>query len=158
MLELPVTTTQDYSLFNYLRSFSWISEQEIDLILQQNGLMSFIVHPDYIKKERENRLYQQLLARLVQLREEKNLWLATPGQIDRWWRQRSKMTLVKDGDDWRIEGREANGLGLPCCGKEREPCLYGPECGCRRACPMSFIPPDLAARCTLFIRGRAGNL
>ena len=105
MLELPVTTTQDYSLFNYLRSFSLdLWNREIDLILQQNGLMSFIVHPDYIKKERENRLYQQLLARLVQLREEKNLWLATPGQIDRWWRQRSKMTLVKDGDDWRIEG------------------------------------------------------
>jgi hypothetical protein len=105
MLELPVTTTQDYSLFNYLRKFSidlW--KQEVDLILEQNGLMNFIVHPDYITKERENNLYRQLLAHLVRLRDRNNVWIAAPGQIDRWWRQRSKMELVKDGDGWRIEG------------------------------------------------------
>jgi hypothetical protein len=105
MLELPVTTTQDYSLFNYLRSFSidlW--KRQIDLILEQNGLISFIVHPDYITKERESRIYQQLLAHLAWLRTQKSVWVAAPGEIDRWWRQRSKMELVSDGGGWRIEG------------------------------------------------------
>ncbi|MFY9644130.1 MAG: hypothetical protein WAK29_03075 [Terriglobales bacterium] len=105
MLELPVTTTQDYSLFNYLRSFSidlW--KRETDLLLEQNGLMSFIVHPDYIMQERENGLYRQLLAYLVRLRDEKNVWVTAPGNIDRWWRQRSKLKLVQHGDGWRIEG------------------------------------------------------
>lgn len=105
MLELPVTTTQDYSLFNYLRKFSidlW--KQEIDLLLEQNGLISFIVHPDYITRDRENQIYQQLLAHLDGLRVSKNIWIAAPGEIDRWWRQRSKMELVKDGDGWRVEG------------------------------------------------------
>jgi len=105
MLELPVTTTQDYSLFNYLRSFSidlW--KRQIELILEQNGLISFIVHPDYITKDRENHIYQQLLAHLAWLRTWKNAWVAAPGEIDRWWRQRSKMELVGDGDEWRIEG------------------------------------------------------
>src|ERR1017187_10914860 len=91
MLELPVTTTQDYSLFNYLRSFSidlW--KKEIDLILGQNGLISFIVHPDYITKARESNLYQQLLTHLVWLREQKSVWIAASGEIDRWWRQRSQ--------------------------------------------------------------------
>lgn len=105
MLELPVTTTQDYSLFNYLRSFSidhW--KRQIDLILEQNGLISFIVHPDYIIKDRESRIYQQLLAHLVWLRTWKNAWVVTPGEIDRWWRQRSKMELVSHGGGWRVEG------------------------------------------------------
>jgi hypothetical protein len=105
ILELPVTTTQDYSLFNYVRSFSidlW--KRQTDLILQQNGLMSFIVHPDYITKDREGRVYHQLLAHLVELRARKNVWIATPGEIDRWWRERSRMTLVRDGDEWRVEG------------------------------------------------------
>ena len=105
MLELPVTTTQDYSLFNYLRTFSinlW--KQQIDLILEQNGLISFIVHPDYIMGDREIRVYRELLAHLTQLRTRENVWLAAPGEIDRWWRQRSEMKLVSDGDGWRIEG------------------------------------------------------
>jgi hypothetical protein len=118
LLELPVTTTQDYSLFNYLRSFSidlW--KKEIDLILEQNGLISFIVHPDYITKARESGVYQQLLTHLVGLREQKNVWIAAPGEIDRWWRQRSQMVLVKNGDGWRIEGE----------GRERAQLAYASE-------------------------------
>jgi hypothetical protein len=105
ILEIPVTTTQDYALFNFVRSFSidlW--ERQTDLILKQNGLMSFIVHPDYITKHRESRVYHQLLAHLAELRRRKNTWIATPGEIDRWWRERSNMTLVRDRDEWRVEG------------------------------------------------------
>jgi hypothetical protein len=105
ILEIPVTTTQDYSLFNYLRSFSidlW--EKQVDLILKQNGLMSFIVHPDYILEKRESSVYRQLLAHLAFLGQQQKVWLAAPGEIDRWWRQRSKMALVFDGETWRVEG------------------------------------------------------
>jgi hypothetical protein len=121
MLELPVTTTQDYSLFNYVRSFSidlW--KRQIDLILEQNGLISFIVHPDYITGDREGRVYQQLLAHLASVRNRKNVWVATPGEIDRWWRQRSRMMLVRDGAGWRVEGE----------GSERASVAYASEeCG-----------------------------
>ncbi|MGB8008670.1 MAG: hypothetical protein WCF48_16205, partial [Terriglobales bacterium] len=55
-------------------------------------------------QERENSLYRQLLAYLVRLRDEKNVWVTAPGNIDRWWRQRSKLKLVQHGDGWRIEG------------------------------------------------------
>jgi hypothetical protein len=105
ILELPVTTTQDYSLFTYLQSFSidhW--KRQIDLLLEQNGLISFIVHPDYITKDRERRIYQQLLAHLAWLRTRANVWVAAPGDINQWWRQRSKMELVSDGAAWRVEG------------------------------------------------------
>lgn len=105
ILELPVTTTQDYALFNYLNEFSidlW--KRQIELIMEQHGLASFIVHPDYITKPREWNVYKSLLAHLAQLRDEKKLWVPLSGEVDRWWRQRAKMTLVEEQHGVRIEG------------------------------------------------------
>lgn len=105
ILELPVTTTQDYALFNYLNEHSidlW--KRQIDLVMERHGLISFIVHPDYITRSREWKVYESLLTDLVQLRDEKGLWIPTPGEVDRWWRQRAKMTMVEDRDGVRIEG------------------------------------------------------
>ena len=51
ILELPVTTIQDYTLFNILNDYSInIWKSQIDLIMEKYGFMSFIVHPDYIMK------------------------------------------------------------------------------------------------------------
>lgn len=105
ILELPVTTVQDYALFNYLNQYSidlW--KQQTELIMEKHGLITFIIHPDYITKPREQNVYRSLLEHLVQLRDEKRLWISTPGEVDRWWRRRAKMTLVEDGDGVRIEG------------------------------------------------------
>jgi len=105
ILELPVTTTQDYALFNYLNEYSidlW--RRQIELIMEQHGLVSFIVHPDYITKSREWNVYKSLLAHLAELRDEKGLWIPTSGKVDRWWRQRAKMTIVEDQHGVRIEG------------------------------------------------------
>ncbi len=105
ILELPVTTTQDYSLFNYLRSRSTdLWKKQSGLILQQNGLISFIVHPDYIMKSRERNAYEKLLAHLSDLRSREHVWIPKPGDVDLWWRQRSQMRLVQDGECWRVEG------------------------------------------------------
>ena len=105
LLELPVTTTQDYTLFNILNDYSidlW--KQQINLIMEKHGLISFIVHPDYVGGTRERAVYEALLAHLADLKSEKGIWIATPGEVDRWWRQRAEMKLVKDGIGWRIEG------------------------------------------------------
>jgi hypothetical protein len=105
ILELPVTTTQDYALFNYLNEYSidlW--RRQIELIMEQHGLITFIVHPDYITEPREWNVYKSLLAHLAQLRDEKKLWIPLPGEVDRWWRQRAKMTIVEDDHGIRIEG------------------------------------------------------
>jgi hypothetical protein len=102
---LPATTTQDYALFNYLNEYSidlW--RRQIELIMEQYGLINFIVHPDYITKSREWNVYKSLLAHLARLRDEKKLWIPLPGDVDRWWRQRAKMTIVEDDRGVRIEG------------------------------------------------------
>lgn len=109
ILEIPVTTTQDYTLFHILNDYSidlW--KQQSEIIRQKHGCMSFLVHPDYIGKPRETTVYQQLLEYLVRLRDEQDLWIAKPGDVNRWWRQRSKMRLVHGRRGLKIvgEGRE----------------------------------------------------
>jgi hypothetical protein len=105
MLELPVTTTQDYTLFHILRQ-SDIShwKRQARLILERHGLISFIVHPDYIMGRAHLQLYRDLLAYLSSLRAEENVWIALPGEVDGWWRARSRMTLVSEAGRWHIEG------------------------------------------------------
>jgi hypothetical protein len=105
ILELPVTTTQDYMLFHVLKDYSislW--KQQISMIMERAGFISFIVHPDYIMEPRASAVYKELLLHLCDLRAKENLWIATPGEVNRWWRQRAKMRIVEDGGEPRIEG------------------------------------------------------
>jgi len=118
ILELPVTTTQDYSLFHILNDYSidlW--KQQTELIMEKHGLMSFIVHPDYISGAREQSVYKELLTYLSTIRDEKNVWIPTSSEVNRWWRQRREMRLVPQGDGWRIEGE----------GRERARIAYARE-------------------------------
>lgn len=106
VLELPLTTTQDYSLFHILQTYSLdLWKRQIALITEKHGLVSFIVHPDYVIEERARDTYRSLLDYLAQLRADGVLWIAQPGEVDRWWRERSRMRIVRDGHRWRIEGR-----------------------------------------------------
>lgn len=105
LLELPLTTVQDYAMFYILRERSidlW--KQQIEIISAHHGLISFILHPDYVVSERERNLCTELLSYLSQLREQRSLWIALPGEIDRWCRQRRQMQLVRQSGNWRIRG------------------------------------------------------
>lgn len=105
ILQLPLTTTQDYSLFEVLRTHSidlW--KKQIDLILQKHGLISFIVHPDYIIDKKSQDTYKSLLEYLAQMRSEGKIWLTLPREANDWWRQRRQMKLVPCNGAWRIEG------------------------------------------------------
>jgi len=108
ILELPVTTIQDYTLFHVLNERSidlW--KTQVELILKKNGLASFIVHPDYVIEHDTLSLYEGLLSYLRELREKTPVWFALPTDVDSWWRARSKMSVVKDGHSWRIEGDDS---------------------------------------------------
>lgn len=105
ILEIPVTAIQDYTLFHILNDYSIdIWKEQIDLILSKHGCMSFIVHPDYVIEPREQDVYRRLLAYLNQVRDERNVWMSTPCQVNRWWRQRDAMRIVNCGNSWQIEG------------------------------------------------------
>lgn len=105
ILEIPLTTVQDYALFHYLGEYGTsLWKQQMDLIRSQNGLASFLVHPDYIVESRARDVYLELLEYLCGLRDSENVWLARPGDVNDWWRARNKMKLVYAGNRWIVDG------------------------------------------------------
>jgi hypothetical protein len=119
VLELPVTMTQDYTLFNILNDYSTkLWQQQTELIMEKYGLINVIIHPDYITGPRERAIYEALLHHLVDLREKRNVWITIPGEVNRWWRQRAQMTIVEEDGLLRIEG----------AGNERASIAYASEC------------------------------
>jgi hypothetical protein len=105
LVELPLTTIQDYSLFHILNDYSirtW--KQQVERIVSRNGLISILTHPDYLGETRARAVYMELLTYLTGMRQAAQLWLTLPGEVDRWWRNRAAMRLVEDGAGWRIEG------------------------------------------------------
>ncbi len=139
ILELPVTTTQDYTLFNILHDYSidlW--KKQINLIMEKHGLISFIVHPDYVGGSRERTVYEALLAHLALLRREQGIWIATPGEVDRWWRDRAEMKLIKDRTGWRIQGP----------GSERARIAYASQKDGRIFYKRSSTPAEFSPRTT----------
>jgi hypothetical protein len=118
MIELPVTTTQDYTLFHILNDRSidlW--KRQTELIMERHGLISFIIHPDYVIQQKERAVYQNLLAYLDGLRSKQNVWIALPCEIENWWRQRAAMRINEENGDLRIEG----------AGSERATIAYASE-------------------------------
>jgi hypothetical protein len=108
LVELPLTATQDYSLFQILGEYSTqLWRTQIDSIREHCGLISFIAHPDYLIEKRARAVFAELLAYLQRLRAEYNTWIPLPSEVDRWWRNRSQMTLRHDGDTWRVEGPDS---------------------------------------------------
>jgi hypothetical protein len=123
ILEIPVTTIQDYSLYNILNDYSIsIWKKQTKIIMEKHGCMSFIVHPDYVMQPRALATYKELLEHLNLLRNEKNVWVTIPGEVNRWWRQRASMRLVKTDQGWRIEGEGAERAQIAWA-SEKDGCL-----------------------------------
>ena len=104
-LELPLTTTQDYSTFHILRHYSielW--KRQLSLLQKSHGLMSFIVHPDYLIERRARGTYEALLDYLRDLVAREHIWATLPGEVDRWWRARAELKVLPEGNGWVIEG------------------------------------------------------
>jgi hypothetical protein len=107
ILEIPLTTSEDYSVFHILKEDSTaLWRKQLELIRQRNGLMSVLAHPDYLVSSRTRKLYESLLDHLRELVSGGKIWAALPGEVDQWWRARSKMNLIQKDGEWVIEGPE----------------------------------------------------
>jgi peptidoglycan/xylan/chitin deacetylase (PgdA/CDA1 family) len=106
VLELPLTTIQDYPLYNIIRQDPiemWT--KQMDAIIAKHGLISFIIHPDYTTTPEKQQLYRQLLGLMKKRSEENDVWLALPGEVDEWWRERNAMNFTRENGKWTIEGK-----------------------------------------------------
>lgn len=94
VVELPITLPQDHTLWEVLQDRSierWV--QKASWVAQHGGLVTLIVHPDYVVDEDRLGLYEQFL---VWLRAQDGAWHALPRDIARWWREREGLE-VRDG-------------------------------------------------------------
>jgi hypothetical protein len=139
-VELPVTTTQDYSLFNVLGDYSTrLWREQISMIRAKHGLMSFIIHPDYIIRKKARNVYAELLQHLSELRAKGETWIALPREVAAWWRMRSQMEVVGEAGRWRIEGEGSERADLAFAVLENDSIVYevdrraGEQSGFKRA-------------------------
>jgi hypothetical protein len=125
ILELPLTTSQDYTLFHILNDYTTqVWRRQIDLILRKHGLISVITHPDYLAGAPQREVYHELLKHVAELRDRREVWVALPGEVNRWWRNRHHMTLVRDGEGWRIEGPDSSRARVAYASLENDRLVY----------------------------------
>jgi hypothetical protein len=125
VVELPVTTIQDYSLFRILGDYSTrLWREQISKIRAKHGLMSFIIHPDYIICEKAQKVYSELLLHLTELRSKGETWIALPMEVAAWWRMRSQMEVVGEEGCWRIEGEGSERAHLAFAVLENDSIVY----------------------------------
>jgi len=130
VLELPVTMTRDCELFNTFSGDSLeLWQRESRLITENHGLLSFITHPDFVPEERARATCAGLLAHLARLRRQGEVWMAPPRDVNRWWRERARMTIAREAGRWRIEGpgRERARLAYACLTGDRITYTFEPS-------------------------------
>lgn len=109
MVELPLTTIQDYSLYHVLNECSLVMwKRQASVILDHCGFISFIIHPDYNIDQKYQALYEELLNYLAILRGDAGVWLALPREVDEWWRTRDQMEVVRDKGSWVVTGPQSD--------------------------------------------------
>jgi hypothetical protein len=105
LVELPVTCTQDYALFHVLKEYSvQLWRQQVDIIAANHGLITILVHPDYIMEPRALRVYKSLLEYLAKLRDTQSIWTPLPKEVAEWTLLRNQMSLTRRQGRWQIEG------------------------------------------------------
>jgi hypothetical protein len=135
---------QDYTLFHIFNTYSLdLWKRQADLIMEKHGMMSFIVHPDYVRARDARIAYESLLDYLVELREQHEVWIALPHEVNEWWRQRAAM---------RIMGNEAEGWRLVGPGSERARIAYATEVDGRLAVRLDSSDAPAGALCTTPMR------
>ena len=105
VVELPLTLAQDHTLFEILR------ERDIALwrrkaawIARHGGLVTALIHPDYVLSDERLRRYDELLAFLGG---QEGGWHALPRDVARWWRRRAALDAALRGG----EALDENALG-----------------------------------------------
>jgi peptidoglycan/xylan/chitin deacetylase (PgdA/CDA1 family) len=89
LVELPITLAQDHTLFEILREQSiqrWVEKSE--WIIENNGLINLLVHPDYLLTEKRLDLYGEFL-RFLQT--QVGGWHALPRDVAHWWKRRESI-------------------------------------------------------------------
>jgi hypothetical protein len=110
IVELPITMTQDHTLWEILRQPNidlW--RQKGDWLISNHGLVNVIVHPDYVRSAARLDLYAQFLSYLRERVDGRGGWHALPCDVASWWRARAQMRCTDEHAGPRIVHDETAG-------------------------------------------------
>lgn len=102
LVELPITLTQDHTLFAILRSPDerlWV--EKMDVLSEHGGMALLITHPDYLDGTPLSGAYRSLLTRC---NERADVWRALPRDVSAWWRRRAASVPVRTSQGWSVAG------------------------------------------------------
>jgi hypothetical protein len=105
VIELPITLTQDHTLFTILRADDeqvWLEKTRE--LRKRGGMALLITHPDYMLDVRALDAYRRFLGTFV---DDENVWHALPREVSAWWRRRGASRLELVRDRWEIVGPAA---------------------------------------------------
>jgi peptidoglycan/xylan/chitin deacetylase (PgdA/CDA1 family) len=89
LVELPITLAQDHTLWEILRETDLaIWRDKAEWIARKGGLVTVLVHPDYVLTEERLERYDELLSFLGAL---EGGWHALPRDVASWWRRRADL-------------------------------------------------------------------
>lgn len=106
MVELPLTMTQDHTLFVILRQpgeRAWVEKAEF--LRSRGGMALLDTHPDYLADRDALAAYTRFLERFA---EDDRAWKALPSEVSSWWRRRAQSRLERAGGAWRVRGAGMN--------------------------------------------------
>lgn len=86
LVELPYTLPQDHTMFYVLKQKDiniWVNK--INWLIQNNGMIMVLTHPDYLNTPNHLEMYRSLL---LFLREIDNAWFCLPKEMCEWWLKR----------------------------------------------------------------------
>lgn len=105
VVELPITLTQDHTLFVILRQASaaaWL--EKVEAVRGAGGMALLITHPDYVDRTPLAACYRELL---TSVRDDPQMWHALPREVGSWWRRRAASVPVCRDGRWVVEGPAA---------------------------------------------------
>jgi peptidoglycan/xylan/chitin deacetylase (PgdA/CDA1 family) len=105
LVELPITLVQDHTLFEILRDESmsrWVEKSR--WIIENNGLINLLVHPDYLLTQTRLDVYEEFLRFLSA---QNGGWHALPREVAGWWKQRDSLEChLEPSGEARLTGPE----------------------------------------------------
>jgi peptidoglycan/xylan/chitin deacetylase (PgdA/CDA1 family) len=102
LVELPITLTQDHTIFELLRREDerlWVEKARF--LRERGGMALILTHPDYIDNPRLLSSYRRFLEEFA---DDASAWKVLPAEVSSWWRRRAASTLREIDGEWRIVG------------------------------------------------------
>jgi peptidoglycan/xylan/chitin deacetylase (PgdA/CDA1 family) len=102
LVELPITLTQDHTLFDllgYRDATMWIEKARF--LRRRGGMALVLTHSDYVENKHLLDAYRQLLA---EFRDDSTAWKPLPREVSQWWRRRADSHLEEVDGQWTVVG------------------------------------------------------